>query len=69
MRAAGADVKELQQLGHPTASITLDVYTHLFEGDLAGVMDRLDTQARNKTRPARVLAEIHRLPESKQSQL
>lgn len=30
MRAAGADVKEIQQqLGHRTASITLDVYTHL----------------------------------------
>lgn len=31
-------------------------------------MDRLDTQAREKTRPGRALAEVHRLPESKQSQ-
>jgi hypothetical protein len=35
MRAAGAYVKAIQlQLGDRTAWISLDVYTHLFEGDL-----------------------------------
>lgn len=44
MRAAGADVKEIQQqLGHRSATVTLNIYTHLFEGDLAGVMDRLES--------------------------
>ena len=43
MRAAGADVKAIQQqLGHRNASVTLDTYTHLFEGDLDEVMERLD---------------------------
>ena len=37
------------------------------EGDLAGVMDRLDTQAREKTRPPRVLTEVHRLTEARTS--
>ncbi len=40
MRAAGADVKAIQQqLGHRNASVTLDTYTHLFEGDLDEVRD------------------------------
>ena len=38
------------------------------EGDLAGVMDRLDTQAREKTRPPRLLTGVHRLTETRTSQ-
>lgn len=46
MRAAGADVKAIQQqLGHRNATVTLNTYTHLFEGDLAGVMDRLNAHS------------------------
>lgn len=48
MRAAGADVKAIQQqLGHRNASVTLDTYTHLFEGDLDEVMERLDVASAN----------------------
>jgi integrase len=62
MRAAGADVKEIQQqLGHRSATVTLNTYTHLFEGDLASVMDRLEDRLQNETRPGRVLGEIRQL--------
>lgn len=62
MRAAGADVKEIQQqLGHRSATVTLNTYTHLFEGDLAGVMERLDDRLRDETRPERVLGEVRHL--------
>ncbi len=55
MRAAGADVKAIQQqLGHRDATVTLNTYTHLFEGDLAAVMERLDDPSAGKTRPKRV---------------
>lgn len=59
MRAAGADVKAIQQqLGHQTATVTLNTYTHLFEGDLDEVMDRLDVLPVTKTRPERVLGTV-----------
>ncbi len=52
MRAAGADVKaSQQQLGHRNATVTLNTYTHLFEGDLAVVMDRLNAQLTIDSRP------------------
>lgn len=52
MRAAGADVKAIQQqLGHRSASVTLDTYTHLFEGDLATIMERLDAYAATVSHP------------------
>jgi site-specific recombinase XerC len=42
----GASVKAVQrQLGHATASITLDVYGHLFPDELEALAARLD-QAR-----------------------
>jgi integrase len=59
MRAAGADVKAIQQqLGHRTATVTLDTYTHLFEGDLADVMDRLDTERRIELHAPPAMAEV-----------
>ena len=68
MRATGADVKAIQQqLGHRNATITLNTYTHLFEGDLAAVMDRLDTKTASKTRPERVLREVVDLPQQAQN--
>lgn len=52
MRAAGADVKEIQvQLGHRSPMVTLSIYTHLFEDAFDCVMDRLDTDHRELVRP------------------
>jgi hypothetical protein len=63
MRAAGADVKAIQQqLGHRNATVTLNTYTHLFEGDLAEVMDRLDVSFPTESRPERVLGDVVDLP-------
>jgi integrase len=63
MRAVGADVKAIQQqLGHQTATVTLNTYTHLFEGDLDEVMDRLDGYSATETRPERVLGEVVEFP-------
>jgi integrase len=68
MRAAGADVKAIQQqLGHRSATVTLNTYTHLFEGDLAAVMDRLDTHAAIESRPERVLGQVVDLPQIDQN--
>ncbi len=45
--AAGANIKVVQQmLGHATASMTLDLYGHLFPGQLDDVADRLDAIGR-----------------------
>jgi integrase len=42
MIASGAHVKTIQrQLGHKTATMTLDNYGHLFDDDLDGVADRM----------------------------
>jgi integrase len=41
--AQGASVKAVQaQLGHATASITLDTYGHLFPSELKALADRLE---------------------------
>ncbi|MGK2903597.1 MAG: tyrosine-type recombinase/integrase [Mycobacterium sp.] len=43
MIASGANVKSVQsQLGHKTATMTLDTYGHLFADDLDDVADRMD---------------------------
>ena len=45
--AAGANVKVVQQmLGHKTASMTLDLYGHLFPDQLDDVADRIDVIGR-----------------------
>ncbi|OLT21408.1 hypothetical protein BJF81_02375 [Ornithinimicrobium sp. CNJ-824] len=42
--SAGANVKAVQRmLGHASAAMTLDVYSGLFDDDLDGVADRLDS--------------------------
>jgi integrase len=41
--ASGADVKVVQQmLGHKTATMTLDLYGHLFPDRLDDLADRMD---------------------------
>ena len=41
--ASGANVKVVQQqLGHKTASMTLDLYAHLFPDELDAQAERLD---------------------------
>jgi integrase len=41
--ASGADVKIVQQmLGHKTATMTLDLYGHLFPDRLDEIADRMD---------------------------
>lgn len=45
--ASGANVKVVQQmLGHKSATMTLDLYGHLFGDQLDEVADRLDVAAR-----------------------
>jgi integrase len=49
--AAGADVKVVQaMLGHKSATMTLDLYGHLFDDRLDEVADALDRAARNLDR-------------------
>lgn len=46
--SAGANVKAVQRmLGHAKASMTLDVYTDLFDDDLDSVADNLDAAIRS----------------------
>ena len=55
--SAGANVKALQRLlGHASASMTLDVYSALFDSDLDAVAERLGKAAEDwlRTRSARV---------------
>lgn len=47
IRDAGANVKVVQTLlGHESATMTLDLYGHLYPDDLNAVADRLDVGAR-----------------------
>jgi integrase len=56
--ASGADVKVVQQmLGHKSATMTLDLYGHLFENRLDEVAERLDAAARADAAVAQVLPE------------
>jgi integrase len=52
--SAGANVKVVQRmLGHAKASMTLDVYTDLFDGDLDDVATNLDAAIRSAAYPLR----------------
>ncbi len=45
--SCGANIKAIQHmLGHKTASMTLDVYGHLYTEDLEALAERLDEQYR-----------------------
>ena len=48
--ASGANVKVVQQmLGHKSATMTLDLYGHLFDSQLDDIADRLDAAARTSS--------------------
>jgi len=50
--ASGADVKVVQQmLGHKSATMTLDLYGHLFPDRLDEIADALDAAARSFVAP------------------
>ena len=50
----GASVKAVQrQLGHATASITLDTYGHLFPDELDALADRLEDARADALAPCR----------------
>jgi integrase len=52
--SAGANVKAAQRmLGHAKASMTLDVYTDLFDADLNDVANNLDAAIRSAVYPLR----------------
>ncbi|QDH85072.1 tyrosine integrase [Gordonia phage Dardanus] len=47
MIRSGAHVKTVQrQLGHKTATMTLDLYGHLFDDDLDQIADRMGAELR-----------------------
>ena len=57
--ASGANVKVVQQmLGHKSATMTLDLYGHLFPDQLDEVADRLDAAARAVVYPLCTRADI-----------
>ena len=57
--ASGANVKVVQQmLGHKSATMTLDLYGHLFPNQLDEVADRLDAAARAVVYPLCTRADI-----------
>ncbi|MFD6357894.1 tyrosine-type recombinase/integrase [Nocardia tengchongensis] len=60
MIASGAHVKTIQrQLGHKTATMTLDNYGHLFDDDLDGVADRMSVGLRNAAAAIGQILAIH----------
>ena len=49
---SGANIKVVQQmLGHKSATMTLELYGHLFPGQLDKVADRMDVAARGDVYP------------------
>ncbi len=54
MISSGASIKAVQrQLGHATASMTLDLYGHLYDDDLDALGDALDLRYSEADAPAR----------------
>jgi integrase len=50
MVSAGAKVKAVQRaLGHASAAMTLDVYAGLFDDDLDGIAERMDSLLSSST--------------------
>ena len=64
--SAGASVKAVQRmLGHSSAQITLDRYTHLFEDDLEGLAESMDARyGAAQVRPKRTLERVSGLSET-----
>ena len=62
--SAGASVKAVQRmLGHSSAQITLDRYTHLFDDDLESLADSMDARyGAAQVRPNRKSGEVVDLP-------
>ncbi|MCJ7781226.1 MAG: site-specific integrase [Acidimicrobiia bacterium] len=58
--SAGASVKAVQRmLGHSSAQITLDRYTHLFEDDLESLAESMDARyGAAQVRPKRTLEDV-----------
>lgn len=55
MIRSGAHVKTVQrQLGHKSATMTLDLYGHLFDDDLGDIADRMGAALRHAREPERV---------------
>jgi integrase len=67
-RAAGANVKVLQTLlGHKTATLTLDLYGHLFPDDLGRIADAFDAAAEITAYPLRTGRPLAAVPSSENS--
>jgi integrase len=64
--SAGASVKAVQRmLGHSSAQITLDRYTHLFEDDLESLAESIDARyGAAQVRPKRTLERVSGLSET-----
>lgn len=64
--SAGASVKAVQRmLGHSSAQITLDRYTHLFEDDLESLAESMDARyGAAQVRPKRTLERVSGLSET-----
>lgn len=62
--ASGANIKVVQQmLGHKSATMTLDLYGHLFPDQLDEVADRMDAAARSLVyRCVPGFGDAHRVP-------
>jgi integrase len=58
--AAGADVKVVQtMLGHASATMTLDLYGHLYADRLDEIADRMDAARTARTDKSRISAQDH----------
>jgi site-specific recombinase XerC len=57
--ASGANIKIVQQmLGHKSATMTFDLYGHLFPDQLDEVAERVDQAVRDRVSPSTKLARV-----------